>query len=149
MKKFLITVFSAMFLLSGVCAFADNIGAGLGRVALKGKKGLGFELLGTCLNACCYSQFFAITSGTSGYQEGAKIGNCDDIHQFVASNMDGLAADIARGNGEYLDTLGTILKVEDRAAFNAKMKSQFRNIYTSYGLTSDQVTENILSAANM
>jgi hypothetical protein len=128
-------------------AYADNVGCGLGRIALKGKKGKVFEILAVTTNGTFASQTFAITSGTSGYQEGVAIG-MNDIDVYVAENMDNLATDIAKGDGEYIDTLATMMNVSDKTIFKSKMKSNFNNIFTSENVTSKEVVANINRVAN-
>ena len=142
MKKIL-TICVVSIFLSGSAVFADNIGPGLGRVLLQGQRGKVMELLGTCLNATFANGTFAITTGTLGYHDGATIGMNEEVKSFIARNMDNLATDMAKGDGEYLDTLATLMKVENKTEFNSKMKANFSNIYTSYGVSADQVTENI------
>lgn len=146
MKKTLTSVLAVLVIMSGTALFADNIGPGLGKIALEGKSGKGWELLGTFLNALCGNGTFAITTGTLGYKEGARIGMNEDVKVFVAQNMDALATDIAKGEGEYLDTLASLMQ-EDKVEFNGKMKANFKNIYTSYGLSAEEVAENILKVA--
>jgi hypothetical protein len=147
MKKLFVSVSTVLLICASSAVFADNIGPGLGRVLLKGSKGKALELVGTFLNSLCANGTFAITTGTLGYQEGAAIGMNEDVTEFVAQNMDGLATDIARGEGEYLDTLASIMQVEDKTLFGSKMKENFRSIYTSYGLSAEEVAENIFKVA--
>jgi hypothetical protein len=141
MKKVLIA--SVLFFsLIGTQVFANNAGVGIGTVLLKGKKGKVMELVATCLNGLCGNGTFAITTGTLGYQEGATIGlNLVDI--YVAENMDSLANDIAKGNGEYLDTLAHLMKVENKDAFKDKLHKNFNKIYTSKDVTSKEIVANI------
>jgi len=147
MKKIFAIAAAALFIMSASAVFAaGNVGPGLGRLALAGKSGPGWELLGTFLNGICGNGTFAITTGTLGYQEGARIGMNEDVKVFVAQNMDSLATDIAKGEGEYIDALAALMQ-EDKAEFNSKMKANFRNIYTSYGLSAEEVAENILKVA--
>lgn len=147
MKKVLVAFFAVTLMFSASNLFADNIGCGLGRVALEGKKGKGLEILGVILNGVFGNQTFAITSGTSGYKEGAVIGvNYVDV--YIAENMDNLATDIAKGDGEYLDTLATMMKVENRDLFKAKLSNNFNMIFTSKEVTSDEVVANIRNIHN-
>ena len=148
MKKILVTTIVALFVITGTSVFADNIGPGLGRLALAGKSGKGWDLLGTFLNGICGNGTFAITTGTLGYKQGARIGMNEEVKNFVAQNMDSLASDMAKGEGEYLDTLANLMKIENKADFNNKMKTNFSNIYTSFGVSSEQVAENIIKVAN-
>lgn len=146
MKKVLVAFFAATLMFSASNLFADNIGAGLGRLVLKGQKGKAMEIIGVTLNAIG-TQTFAITSGTSGYKEGAVIGvNYVDV--YIAENMDNLATDIAKGDGEYLDTLATMMKVENRDLFKAKLSKNFNTIFTSKEVTSQEVVANIRNIHN-
>jgi len=141
MKKVLVAVVM-FFALAGTQVFADNIGPGLGRVLLKGKSGKAMELLGTCLNSTSGNGTFAITSGTSGYQEGAVIA-VNLVDEYVAQNMDSLANDIAKGDGEYLDTLAHLMKVENKNSFKDSLHKNFNKIYSSKDVTSKEVVANI------
>ena len=148
MKKFITLATVSLFALGASASYAGgNTGCGLGSVLLKGKKGKVWELAATCLNGLCGNQSFAITSGTLGYQEGAVIG-MNRVETFVAQNMDNLANDIAKGNGEYVDTLASLLEVKDADAFKANLKSNFAKIYTSDSITSKEVVANIKEVSN-
>jgi hypothetical protein len=63
----------------------------------------------------------------------------------VSQNLDSLAIDIARGNGEYLNTFAVLMDVReaDRAAFYSKLQSNFSRIFTATSITHDQVLRNI------
>lgn len=142
MKKVLVVLFASFMMFSVSELFADNVGCGLGRIVMKGKQGKVFEVLGVTTNATSYSQTFAITSGTSGYKEGVVIGvNLVDV--YVAENMDSLANDIAKGDGEYLDTLAHLMKVDNKDAFKDKLHKNFNKIYNSKDVTSKEVVANI------
>ena len=127
---------------SSAGVFADNIGPGLGRLVLKGQSGKLMELVGMTLNGVCYNGAFAITFGTLGYQNNAVIGMAS-ADSFIAENMDSLASDIAKGNGEYLDTLAMLMNVSDTASFKSAVQANFENIYTSADVTSAVVSARI------
>ena len=61
--------------------------------------------------------------------------------------MDGLAQDIAMGEGEYLDVLADMLAVSDKASFKSTLKDNFSNIYTSSDVTAEEVAARIHSFA--
>jgi hypothetical protein len=67
----------------------------------------------------------------------------EKIEKFVADNMDALAMDIAAGNGENLDTLASMMKVEDKKAFSSRLKANFSKIYSSSDVTSAEVIDSI------
>lgn len=142
LKKKIAAVAVALCLVGSTSVFADNIGPGLGRVLLKGQKGKVMEILGLTLNGISANGIFAITFGTLGYQEDAKIGMAAS-DAFVAENFDALANDISKGQGEYLDTLASILKVSDKAAFESLAQQNFDKIYSSADVTPAEVSAQI------
>lgn len=142
MKKVLVSLFALAITLMVSDVFANNVGCGFGTEILKGKKGKVFEVLAVTTNGTSASSTFAITSGTSGYKEGSAIGvNIVDV--YVAENMESLANDIAKGDGEYLDTLAHLMKIENKVAFKNNLHKNFNKIYTSKDVTSKEVVANI------
>ena len=142
MNKKVLAAVAAVTVGASASMFADNIGAGLGRVLLRGKSGKAWELLGSTLNYTSGNSMFAITSGTSGYQEGAVIALAD-TNRFIADNLDSLAQDIAMGEGEYLDTLADMLAVSDKASFKSSVQANFSDIYSSSDVTAEEVSAKI------
>jgi len=143
MKKVLLAVFALCITLVASDLLANNTGCGFGAVLLKGQKGKVFEVLAVTTNTTSGSSTFAITTGTSGYREGQVIGvNIVDV--YVAENMDSIANDIAKGDGEYLDTLAHLMKVENKDAFKSTLHNNFNKIYTSKDVTSKEVVANII-----
>jgi len=142
MKKVLAAVFALSLTLVATEVFANNAGVGIGTVLLKGKQGKVMELAATCLNGISGNGTFAISTGTLGYKEGSVIG-LNLVDEYVAQNMDSLANDIAKGGGEYLDTLAHLMKVENKTAFKDNLHKNFNKIYTSKDVTSKEVVANI------
>lgn len=141
MKKSVV-VLALCFTFVASNVFANNAGVGIGTVLLKGKQGKVMELIATCLNGICGNGTFAITTGTLGYKEGAVIG-MNTVDVYVAENMEPLANDIAKGDGEYLDTLAFLMKVDNKDSFKDKLHKNFGKIYTSKNVTSKEVVANI------
>lgn len=139
-KRVVAVVF--LVLLAAFAAFANNVGVGFGTVLMEGKEGKVFEVLAVTTNGTSGSSTFAITSGTSGYKEGQRIG-MSAVDAFIAENMDALAVDIAKGEGEYLDTLAFLMKVSDAEAFKLLVHNSFDKIYSSQDVTSADVSETI------
>ena len=142
MKKVITLCFTAFIALSLSNAFANNVGCGFGTVVLEGKKGKVFEVLAVTTNGTSASSTFAITSGTSGYKEGLTVG-VNIVEAYVAQNMDNLAKDIGKGNGEYVDTLAHLMKVNNKVEFKKLLKKNFDKIYNSDSIKSKQVVNNI------
>lgn len=146
MKKVLVVIFTLCISFAITDVFANNAGVGLGTVIFKGKSGKVFDVLAVITNSS-YTNTFAITSGTSGYKEGQVVG-VNLVDTYVAENMDSLAIDIAKGEGEYLETLATIMKIENRDTFKQKLNNNFDKIYTSKDVTSKEVVASIKKIHN-
>jgi len=147
MKKSIRIVISVIMLFSVSCLYADNTGCGLGTALFKGKSGKVLELFAITTNWSTYSQFCAITSGTSGYTEDGMIG-INLVEVFVADNMDSLASDIAKGEGEYIDALASLMKVDNKKTFKTKLHKNFYKIYPTKEITSKEVVANIKKIQN-
>ena len=59
-----------------------------------------------------------------------------------------LNTNIESCEGEYLETLATIMKVENRNTFKQKLNKSFEKIYTSKDVTSKEVVANIKKIHN-
>ena len=68
---------------------------------------------------------------------------------FVAGNMDGLAKDIAMGEGEVLSALADIMEVpqDKRNAFFDSLQNNFGTIYNDDAVTNNDVVDHILKIA--
>ena len=64
---------------------------------------------------------------------------------FIDGNMDNLARDIAKGQGETLNTLSEVwgIKDEDKASFNTMAKQNFAAVFSSENVTSNEVLNNL------
>ena len=155
MKKTLVISMALVALVSfSTVSFAQttrsNLGCGLGTQVIPNQKSLLMHIVAGWLNALCCNQTFGITTGTSGCTQFQGLVFNDKVDSFIASNMDNLATDIAKGNGEYLDTLATLMEVkqEQRTDFNATLQNNFSKIYTSGNVSSEEVVRNIGKVTN-
>ncbi|HVN96907.1 MAG TPA: DUF3015 domain-containing protein [Syntrophorhabdaceae bacterium] len=148
MKKVLFLSFVAFIIVGfSTAALADqkNYGCGLGSMAFEGNDGLISQISAATTNGTFGNQTFGITSGTSNCAQYSTWTSNEKANVFVADNMDSLARDIAKGEGEHLDTLASLLNIaeKDRTSFNAKLQKNFSRIYTSQSVTSTEVIRNI------
>lgn len=143
LRKKIAALVAAGMLAFSSSAFATNVGPGLGYILIGDKTGAGWDLLASFLNGIYWNQYFAITFGTSGYDKG--LVSMTETNQFVADNMDALATDIAKGEGEYIDTLSSMLNVSDSVAFKAALQNNFDEIFTSADVSAEEVTNKIYS----
>jgi Protein of unknown function (DUF3015) len=117
-------------------------GCGLGSVIIaNGDTALMLAFQATT-NTTSGNQTFGITSGTSGCKKTKFVSN-ERAEEFVASNMDQLAKEIAVGQGESIDTLAELLSVEDKEEFASALQSNYNSIYTSQNVEMADVLDNI------
>ena len=147
MKKIIVSVVAVLAL--GTVASAavnDQTGCGLGSQIIKDDSSAVMLSLQATTNGTSGNQTFGITSGTSGCKKTKFVMN-ERAAEFVASNMDQLAKEIAVGHGESVDTLAELLDVENKATFAASLQSNYNTIYTSQNAKMADVLDNISTVA--
>jgi hypothetical protein len=124
-----------------------NTGCGFGSMIFEGQNGLVSQTFAVTTNGTFGNQTFGITSGTSNCEQYSTFTYNKKLNTFVADNMDNLAGDIARGQGEYLNTLAVLMDVPDarKADFRSRLQVHFSDIYTSDKITHSEVVKNILA----
>ena len=134
MKKSLMIVASlALTTAFTVNAAETGGGCGLGAMVMDGKSGKGPQIAAAILNNLVIPNTFFMTTG------GGLMG-CDPTHTvqreeakkiFVASNMDKLTIDAAKGQGDHLEALAYLIGVEnqDLAAFQKLSQSRFDSVF--------------------
>lgn len=138
----------AMGLVVGVAqiqeARADSTGCGLGTTLWEGKSGLAPQVLAVTTNGTLGNQTFGITTGTLGCNQNDTIASAE-IRQLAAANLDNLATDIARGEGETLASLASAMKVDapDQALMFDTLKGNFSRIFPDDSVSSDEVLVSI------
>ncbi|MEE3189961.1 DUF3015 family protein [Thalassolituus sp. UBA2590] len=121
-------------------AMADNgpAGCGLGTAVVFPDANVWYEhVLAATTNGTSGNQTFGMTSGTLGCE--SANGPLKAAEAFMNDNMDQLAADSARGQGETLDALAQVMGVEaaDTAAFRATVQSNFDSMFTTEATAGD------------
>jgi len=147
MKRIICTTLLAGLL--PMSAFAvDNVGTcGWGSKLFDGQKGVVPQVLAVTTNGTSGNQTFGITSGTSGCtQEGVVKSNWRTA-AYIDSNMNKLARDMSRGEGESLDSLAQVAGVsaKDTLAFKGLVKANFDKIFASADVSSQSVVANLHS----
>jgi hypothetical protein len=149
MKRFMLAIVLMSFIAlpASICYAVNqkNTGCGLGTLIMKGNEGLLFQVLAVTTNGTCGNQTFGITSGTLDCEKPARFASNERLNTYVADNMDNLAKDIARGQGEYLNTLAVLMEVPEdaRTDFYLKLQNNFSQIYPSSNVSSVEVVNNI------
>ncbi len=143
MKKILVSLAAVVALSSSAMAGVNSqTGCGLGSMIIKDDSSAILLALQATTNGTSANQTFGITSGTLGCKKTKLVMN-ERAEEFVASNMDQLAKEIALGYGESIDTLAELLKVEDKATFSASLQANYNSIYTSQNVKMADVLDNI------
>ena len=143
----MVVLFSVLALAGGATAQMNNTGCGLGSMIFEGETGLVQQVLAVTTNGTSGNQTFGISSGTSRCEQPDSLASNKKLNEFVAENMDPLAMDIARGQGEYLDTLAVLMEIprQERTDFGYRLQNNFSRIYTGNKVTHVDVLNNIQS----
>ena len=133
MKKLLagIVAFGLMTPLASM-ATDTGPGCGLGTQVMKGKSGLVFNVLAATTNGISGNQTFGMTFGTLGCNGEQMVSNEYQKEIFVASNMDTLAVDAAKGQGNHLASLAELIGVQaaERNNFYSMAQSEYNVIFS-------------------
>lgn len=124
----------------GTTAYADSAGCGLGAQLFEGQQGIAPQVLAVTTNGTSGNQTFGITSGTLGCKSDGVVTTAQaDV--FMDENLDKIARDAARGEGETLESLATLMGIEDgdKSHFYSATQRNFAVIFPSEGVTSEQV----------
>lgn len=138
MKKLLIAV---AILATAPAAFANNIGScGWGSKVWEGQKGVAPQVLAVTTNGTSGNQTIGITFGTSGCTQDGVVTSTWKTAMFIDGNKAQLARAAAAGQGEALDSLASVMNIQDadKAHFKATVKAQFAQIFRD-----DQVAANL------
>jgi hypothetical protein len=119
---------------------ASSAGCGLGTMLFEGQKGVAPQILAVTTNGTSGNQTFGITSGTLGCTQNGVVRPPTKVRVLPASSLDSLAVDMARGDGETLQSLASLLAVEeqDKARFSSRCRTTSR-IFPSENVTADEV----------
>ncbi len=143
MKKLIVSIAAVAALSSAAMAGVNaQTGCGLGSMIIKDDSTALMLALQATTNGTSANQTFGITSGTSGCKK-TKIVMNERAEEFVASNMDQLAKEIAMGHGESVDTLAELLSVEDKEAFASALQANYNSIYSKDDVKMAEVLDTI------
>ena len=140
MKKL---IAGAILLGASSMAFAQP-GCGVGAMIWKGQSGIAPHVLAATTNGSFGNQTFGMTTGTLGCQTNESV---QSMAMYMDSNIDKVARDMSRGNGENLDTVAVLLGVEaaDRGAFSKVLQDNFAAIFPTSDTTSGEAVDAIVA----
>jgi len=118
-------------------------GCGLGTVLFEGKDGLIMHVLAATTNGTSGNQTFGMSTGTLGCEDAseAKI----TATNFIQGNRVALANDVARGDGETLNTYLALAEIPVSA--KKSLQNNYGNIFQN-DYDAAKIHQQILSYAN-
>lgn len=138
-------VLSLAMLTAPMSAFADTgPGCGWGAMIFEGKDGLGPNVLAATTNGTFGNQTFGMTTGTAGC-DASKPVTTSAADDFLDSNIEKIAKDMATGQGESLETLASLLGISDseKTHFFSVTQKNFSTIFSKPDNTSKEVLNSL------
>lgn len=145
MKKIILSAMLATVSVSSFAAYGPA-GCGLGtEVVFQNADEWHEHVLAATTNGTSGNQTFGMTSGTLGCDipDAPLAGG---VALFINDNLEPLAVDTAKGEGETLNALAELIGVDatDKASFNQEMQSNFDVIFASANVTSETAYQDIV-----
>jgi hypothetical protein len=120
---------------------------GFGTALWEGNEGIAAKILAFTTNVWTFKGI-STTSEISGCGEEdnlfKKIGSVK-LRYYASQNLDHLAADFARGQGEHLDAIAHLIqiRVEDRDGFQALAQNHFESLFPHDHVTAGEMLEQL------
>ena len=144
-NKLIIAAILTLSPIGVVLAASNNVGCGVGSIIFKGQSGVAPQVLAATTNGTFGNQTFGISSGTLGCDRDGVVDTPVKVSMFIDTNLDKLARDMAVGKGETLDSLASLIGVQDadKAAFFAATKSHLAEIIPSANANTQEVIDGL------
>ena len=142
-KKLIIAAVLTLSPIGVVMAAPNNVGCGVGSIIFKGQSGVAPQVLAVTTNGTLGNQTFGISSGTLGCAQDGVVDTPAMVSMFINTNLDKLAHDMAVGKGETLESLASLIGMDDadKAAFYATTKAHFAEIVPSASTNTQDVID--------
>ncbi len=112
---------------------------GWGNMLFKGQSGLGAHVIASITNGTSFNNTFGMTFGTNGCSTSGTLtyGGAS----MVSSIMGEFSEDVARGEGDAMDTVAVVYGIEkqDRDTFAKVMHENFAAIFPSEDVTAAEM----------
>lgn len=138
-----VTKVAVGLVLTSALAFAgkSNTGCGFGTVLFGEADGAFGDSLIYTTNGT--SKPSSITTGTSECKQPSHFIKNEKLEKFMIANLDNIAADVAVGEGENLQTLISLLGRSDRNSVAVTLQNNFDKIFTKEDIKVHEVADNI------
>jgi hypothetical protein len=137
--------------LAGLLALAPSnpsfAACGIGTTIWEGNDGLGAKILAFTTNFWTMksiSTTFEISDCGPEDNLFKKVSSAE-LRYYASQNLDHLAVDFARGQGEYLDAVAHLIQIrpEDREGFQALAQNGFEFLFPHDHVTADEMLEQL------
>ena len=118
-------------------------GCGLGSLIFEPNSGF-TQIFAATTNGTFGSQTFGISSGTSNCAD--TSGGSDSAKAFVETNRTALAKDIARGQGETIESLSRLGGCSNAHAVGASLQRNFDKVFPSAAMSDSEVGNSVVDA---
>jgi hypothetical protein len=121
--------------------YGDGPGCGFGAMIFDGNKKVLHQILAATTNGILGNQTFGISSGTLGCTNDGIVMNDQKAVVYARANFDNLSQEMARGGGEHLAALATLMGVpaQQQPAFFALTQERYGELYQSDATTADEM----------
>lgn len=148
MKKLITAAALAAVMPLSAFAAPSDAGCGLGSVIFEDHPDtLASNVMAATTNATSGNQTFGMTTGTLNCNARNSV---VAIESFINNNLDHLAVDAARGEGETLDTLAAMLGMDDqaKARLAQSTRENYSDIFASDDTTATDVMQKMFQVMN-
>ena len=118
-------------------------GCGLGSLIFEPNSGF-TQIFAATTNGTFFNQTFGISSGTSNCAD--TSGGSGSAKAFVETNRTALAKDIARGQGETIESLSRLGGCADSHAVGASLQRNFDKVFPSATMSDSDVGNSVVDA---
>jgi len=147
MKKIIaLSLLAAVFPTLTLAGSHPMAGCGLGYLLLSNKENSKvMQVVGATTNGTFGSQTFGISSGTSGCTEDGAVKLAKATEVYVEVNLESIRRDMAAGQGEYVNTLASMMGASDanRAQLVRYFQENYSAIFPTANASSSEVLMNL------
>lgn len=141
-KSILLAVLALVMAGAAQAANYTAAGCGLGTILFDKKETKVHLVLAATTNAS-FSQTFGISSETLECTSQGVVKSDKQLEVFAAVNLPKLSAEMARGGGETLAGLGTLMGVKDQKAFFSLAQKRYEKIFPDAKTDSSSMLRNL------
>jgi hypothetical protein len=141
--KTILIAFVTLMTSAAMAKHYGEAGCGLG-LQLMGKDGN--QVLAATTNGSSYTQFFGISSGTSGCTDDGAMADNKQVPAYIEMNKVALAKEAARGEGETLAGLAQLMGC-NAATFAPAVKANYDQIFVETNMQPEAIETKVRAQA--